>query len=157
MKYLSKCGQNRYFEHAYGLDGYELISLDQAVWSIRRYCQVLRWREESGDTSATSFADKIVMLQSNETIKRPARFGLEGGFLEKVRDDKNHPARAALLSQNEYFGRRRAMKVAIQYRAWPQVNHTPEIFRELEKYVFFSKPTDSHYRALLNLPPRKGS
>jgi HEPN domain-containing protein len=155
IEYLSAYGQNRYFEHAYRLDGYELIRLDQAVWSIRRYCQVLRWREESGDTSAPSLAENVMKLQSNEAIKRPAQFKLLGGFLEKVLHEKRNPARAVLLSQNEYYGGRRAIKRNSIFRAWPQVNHTPKIFRELEKYVFFSRKTDTHFRTLLQLPPRK--
>ena len=155
MKYLSIFGQNRYFEHASQLDGHELTRLDQAVWFFRRYCQVLRWREESGDTSVPSLAENVARIQSNETIKRPTRFSLPGGFLEQVRKDKSHSSRSVLLANNEYFGRKRATRTVISFGAWPQVNHTPEIFRELEKYVFFSGKTDAHYRTLLNLPPRQ--
>jgi len=135
------------------LDGYELIRLDQAVWYIRRYCQVLRRREESGDTNVPTLSENLAMLQSADTIRRPARFSLDG-LLEKVREDKGNPARILLISQNEYYGRRSIRRI-ISCWSWPQVNHTPEIFRELDKYVFFSKKTDAHYRTLLKLPPRK--
>jgi HEPN domain-containing protein len=155
LKYLRMFGQNRYFEYAYQLDGYERVRLDQAVWFIRRYCQVLRWREEAHITGVPSLIENITTLQSNETLKHPGRFSIRGGFLEKVRSDKKHPARVMLLQHNDYFGRKRAVKVVKSFGAWPQINHTPEIFRELEKYVFFSKKTDCYYRTLLKLPPRK--
>jgi len=154
-RFLEIFGTNRYFEHAYTLDGYELMRLDEAVWFIRRYCQVLRWREETGDDTVPSFADTLSKIQSQDTLKHPAQFSLPGGFLEAVRADKKHPARASLLFHNDYFGRRRSLKSVIWHGSWPQINHTPAIFIELEKYVHFSRKTDNHYRKLLNLPPRK--
>jgi HEPN domain-containing protein len=154
-KFLEIFGTNRYFEHAYTLDGYEIMRLDEAVWFIRRYCQVLRWREETGDTSVPSFAEALAKLQDQQTLKYPARFSIPGGFIEKVRADKKHPARSSLLFYNDYFGRKRELKTVTWNGSWPQINHTPEIFVELEKYVQFSKKVSDHYRTLLKLPPKK--
>lgn len=145
IDYLGVYGQDRYFEQAYDLRLYALDDLDQAVWFIRRYCQPLRCREESGDSSVHSLAGKIAEIQSIETFDRPAKFAIIGGILETVRSDKNHPSRIALLWQNSYFSRKQTARTRRSSQAWPQINHTPEMFLELDKYVRFSKTVRDHY------------
>ncbi len=97
MKYLGVYGQDRYFEHAVHLDGYELLRLDQAVWCIRRYCQMLRWRENTGDNNVPSLPERLKVLQSLQTIKHPEKFRLANGLLEKVLKEKGSCTRSVLL------------------------------------------------------------
>jgi HEPN domain-containing protein len=43
IDYLDTYGRHRYFETPFYVRGLEILSLDRAVWEIRRYAQVLRY------------------------------------------------------------------------------------------------------------------
>jgi HEPN domain-containing protein len=149
MKYLTFYGRDRYFEHAVHLDGYELMRLDQAAWFIRRYCEMLRWRENTGDTTVRSLAEKLKVLQDSQTIRNPGKFRISGGFLEKVLKDKTSAARPALLFANRFYGGKKVIRRISSHSAWPQNCITPEILPELEKYIHFTKRTKEELRKRL--------
>ena len=41
LLYLDTYGRHRYYETPYYTEGHELISLDRAVWEVRRYARVM--------------------------------------------------------------------------------------------------------------------
>ena len=152
MKYLSLYGQDRYFEHSVHLNGYELFRLDQAVWFIRRYCRMLRWRENSGDNTVPSLAENLRRLHNDDVKRGLSKLRLPDGLLGKVLKDKKNAARPALLFANKYYGGKKIIRRITSHSAWPQNCITPEIFPELEKYVYFTPKTKAEIRKRLNCP-----
>ena len=117
---------------------FDLSRLDLAVSEIRRYCQVLDFvvRVESGPQN--------LLRPMLARIRHSAEIALRdtcilSGWLEQVLKDKNHPARAALVWQNLYFGgsNRRAITLHGYVEAGnsPLYMH-PEILDEVLKYVY---------------------
>lgn len=113
--------------------GMDLVTLDRAVWELRRYCSL-------------SEAPSCAVLGDGQ----PAPIvRIEGGLLEATIDSDSNPAREALLWQNAFFGRRRRKQVRL--RKWFQTHNAPlflhpEILDEVLKYVFLPKNVVAGYR-----------
>ena len=125
---------SRYLEVSNVGFGKELLTLDRAVWEIRRYCEL---------DSTTNAALELRNGQRAPCVR------LEGGFLEGILDDKTHPAREALLWQNGFFGNRKRRKVRIG--SWFRATNSPlflrpELLDEVSKYVHFPKSLKGAYR-----------
>lgn len=102
---LEYYGQNRYLTRNAQTRYNALDSLDEAVWSVRRYCQHMR--------VAIKHVDEDTMLRAymntvNDAAlrKAPHRYTLIGGQLEKWVANRSDPARAALIWNNRFFGAR---------------------------------------------------
>lgn len=133
---------DRYYLTSYSIERFEVTQLDRAVWELRRYCKPLGY-------GSVTFAGKTVDVLSKELnrireAKEPYEKGtcISGGFLEKVVETKDHPAREALIWNNLYFGlsRRKSVRMKPDWEAGnsPLVLH-PEILDEVEKYVKIPK------------------
>lgn len=129
---------DRYYLTSYSIARFEVTQLDRAVWELRRYCKPLGY-------GSVVFAGKTVNVLTKELdrihkAKELYEKGtcISGGFLEKVVETKDHPARAALIWNNLYFGlsRRKSVRMKADWEAGnsPLVLH-PEILDEVEKYV----------------------
>jgi hypothetical protein len=91
---LDQCGRYRYFEVSTVGFGAQLVTLDRAVWELRRYCTV---------------DEEPRRLRLRQGFAAP-RVRLENGLLEKIVDDAKNPAREPLLWQNGFFGKRERKK-----------------------------------------------
>jgi len=115
-------GVNRYFEHQINTDGLGLLELDEAVWQLRKYCRAVR---------------------AGVTAKGPI-----DGRLEEILS-KPSPARANLIWKNLYFGRYKKIRFSRRIKiANPSNFIFPEIFPELDKVIYFSKPVRKHFLCL---------
>jgi len=123
IEMLDDYGAFRYFEisqHAFGAD---LITLDRAVWELRRHCTCAEWPKNQ--KLRNGFAAPLVLLR--------------GGCLEKIIDDPKDHARKPLLWQNAFFGKRTRKGVRIW--KWIKAQNAPlylnpQILDEVLKYVY---------------------
>lgn len=129
----------RYYEVSYDIWPFDIVRFDRSVWEIRRYCQPL-------DHDIVDMNGKKVNLlaQELERIHRAkAKYEkgtcVMGGILEKIIENKDHPAREALIWNNLFFGpsRRKRVKIRPDWEAGnsPFFLH-PEIIDEVVKYVY---------------------
>lgn len=130
---LADCGQYRYFEASNVGFGGDLVTLDRAVWEVRRYCTL-------------AIEPREAKLQNG--FPAPS-VRIPGGFLEKVIDDVNGHAREPLLWQNAFFGKRRRKTVRLS--PWFQAHNSPlylnpQILDEVMKYVYLPKGIAAAYR-----------
>ncbi len=149
LLYLDTYGRHRYYETPYYTKGYELLSLDRAIWEVRRYARTM-------DYSIKTFEGKnIHLLQheiaANESAEKhpPHRFTIIGGRLESIIAKREHPSREPLLWQNAFFGRKPRKTVTLPSRMEsgnsPLSLH-PEILDEILKYVWLPKDVIHAYR-----------
>lgn len=133
IKRLDMYGQYRYFEASNVGFGIDLITLDRAVWEVRRYCTL-------------AIGPRQAKLQ--EGFPAP-RVRIPGGFLEKVIDNVRSQAREPLLWQNAFFGKRGRKEVRLS--RWFQAHNSPlylnpQILDEVLKYVYLPKDVEAAYR-----------
>jgi HEPN domain-containing protein len=133
IKRLDAYGQYRYFEISNFGFGAELVTLDRAVWELRRYCTLAKEPQEA-------------KLQNGYPAPRVR---IPGGTLEKIMDDPKSPARDFLLWQNGFFGKRARRTVRI--RNWFQAHNAPlylnpQILDEVLEYVFLPKELVKSYK-----------
>lgn len=135
-EFIRKIGEReeyRYFEISNVAFGADLVGLDRAVWELRRYCTLAK-------------APRKENLR--EGFSAP-RVRIEGGYLEKVIDNAENPAREPLLWQNAFFGNR--VRKNVMLKNWFQINNAPlsvnpQIMDEVLKYVFVPKDVAAAYR-----------
>lgn len=132
----------RYYEVSYGIQPFDIVRFDRAVWELRRYCQPLDY--DIVDTNG-----KMVNLLTHELdrlLRAKAKYEkgtcIIGGTLEKIVEKKDHPARKALIWNNLFFGPSRR-KVVKMRQDWESGNSPfflhPEIIDEVVKYVYIPK------------------
>ncbi|MFN7939093.1 MAG: HEPN domain-containing protein [Bryobacteraceae bacterium] len=133
FEYLDRFAMCRYLEIPTAAFGGQLVTLDRAVWELRRFCTL-----EPGPQGAT-LRDKF-----------PAPLvRLEGRYLEKVIDSPRDPARRPLLWHNAFFGNRKRRTVLVYpwFKAQnPPLTLNPQILDEVLKYVFMPKDLVNAYR-----------
>lgn len=149
IAFLDESARFRYLEVSYFLHGPKLRALDRAVWEVRRYCKVLNYE------LTTPSGEKRNMLSRElagieQASKQPFhKFRLPRGLLEKILDDKKHPARDGLIWQNAFFGSRRRSTVSIPsglYAVNAPLWLRPEIIDDVMEYVFLPKEVAEGYR-----------
>jgi len=133
IAHVDPFGPNRYLQVSTVIFGKQLTSLDRTVWELRRYC-------------TTSEIPKKAKLQEGVI---PPKIRLNGGHLEKVIDNINDPARAPLLWQNAFFGRRARRRV--KRTPWLKAINAPlylnpQILNEILEYVYLEGPIIEGYR-----------
>jgi hypothetical protein len=119
-------------EASFWVDWHWIVSLDQAVWELRRFCTL--------DPSAT--ATELVEGQWAPRVR------IVRGHLEKILKKRENPAREPLLWHNGYFGRgRRNVMVRGGFTA---VNspllHTAQLLDEILKYAYIPREVVKAYR-----------
>lgn len=149
LSHLDTYGRHRYYESPYFILGSEIISLDRAVWEVRRYARVLDYDITTPEGKKINLLD--LELEANERAREsaPYKFNIIGGRLESIIAKPNHPAREPLLWQNAFFGRRPRKTIRLPGRMEggnsPLSLH-PEILDEVLKYVFLPKDVVAAYR-----------
>jgi len=133
IEYLDQCGQCRYFEISNEASAAGIVTLDRAVWELRRFCTL--------DPAPGKLA-----LRKGEIAPK---FSLLGRHLEKVLDDPKNPARQALLWQNGFFGRRRRRSVKVD--TWWKAQNSPlflnpQYLEDVLEFVTLPKTLQALYR-----------
>lgn len=119
---LEYYGQNRYLTRNARTRYNSLDLLDEAVWSVRRYCQHMRFalKEVSADNMLMAYMNTV----NNPGYKKaPHRLTLIGGQLEKWIENRSDPARATLIWNNRFFGQRPKRNPA--YVMWSSFVNAP--------------------------------
>ncbi len=149
IKHLDQFGRFRYLDVPYFIYGPKLLELDRAVWELRRYCRVLDYTIEMKNQEKKSMLE----LELDRNIKAedcaPQNFRISGGVLEKILDKKNHPARAALVWQNGFFGKSNRKTVSIpthSYAENPPLSLKPDLLDHVLEYVYMPKEVIDAYR-----------
>jgi HEPN domain-containing protein len=89
IDYIDTYGRFRYFETSPYGSGVDIIKLDRAIWEIRRYCTLSQHQRQ-------------VKLKDGEP---PPIVRIAGGYLEKVIDKAEHPARSLCFGRTGFLAR----------------------------------------------------
>lgn len=131
--------EHRYYEVSYNIRPFDMVRFDRAVWELRRYCQPLDY-----DIIADGKTVNLLTHELDRVHRAKAELKkgtcIMGGTLEKIIEEKEHPAREALIWNNLFFGpsRRKAVKMRPDWEAGnsPFFLH-PEIIDEVVKLDVF--------------------
>jgi HEPN domain-containing protein len=150
VAYLNAEGPNRYFEYPAETTGEELLSLDRAVWHLRRYCYWMRGTELSPEGPTPRLPGQLKYVHSFGQRQVHAFAIPGGGFLERTLRQRESPLRRSLVWKNFYYGsyKKRAIK-RFRLQSWsanPTHYLDPEIFPELSRLVRFSKAVEHAFR-----------
>ena len=133
--YLTRFGNNRYLTKATYAVGDELRLLDEAVWTLRRFCQSFDWSppEKDGSPGKNLRPQLIAHVanparRENPALDRP--LGAIDGHLEKVlKRTRNDAARAALVWKNLFYAKRqRHTLLCVQHSSSANPPHTRDWF-----------------------------
>ena len=122
--------------------GHVLISLDLAVWELRRYCQVLDVFGKKLIPVEQQMLD-VALEELRQSDANPRyMFRIPNGYLEEVLANPKHSARDALVWHNPCFGVRN--RKLVKSRHVMQVFNAPlylfpDMVSELVEYVFLPK------------------
>lgn len=149
LGYLDTYGRHRYNETPYYTRGHELISLDRAVWEVRRYARVMDYTINTIEGKSVNLLPHEIAANEDAEKHSPHRFHIIGGRLESIIANRNHPSREPLLWQNAFFGRKPRKTVTLPGRSEngnsPLSLH-PEILNEILNYVWLPKDVINAYR-----------
>jgi hypothetical protein len=151
IRHIDQFGECRYLEISAITYGGQVVDLDRVVWELRKFCTSEGYGYiEDKKRDPTVQRVKLQDVTLRECLI-PQKYQLPDGFLEKIIDDKKHPARKMLLWQNGFFGKksRRSVRVRRGFHAVnsPLFNH-PEILDEVNRYVHIPKDIAKAYREL---------
>ncbi len=134
IKVVDRTGRFRYMEVSFVVWWHWIISLDRAVWELRRFC-------------TSEPRPRSLKLMDGEIAPR---YRVDSGYLEKVLDDKQNPAREYLLWHNGFIGKsKRNVTVRGTFIAVnsPLFNQ-PELVDQLAGLAFIPKDVTKAYREL---------
>lgn len=143
IKHLEEDGaEDRYYLISYDVEPFDIIRLDHAVWEIRRYCQPLdKFVVNTDGSEVNSLVHELDRIHRAKVMREKGTC-ISGGTLEKIVENRDHPARGALIWNNLHFGssRRSGVKMRPDWEAGnaPFFLH-PEIIDEVAKYVNIPK------------------
>lgn len=133
----------RYYEVSYEIRPFDIVRFDRAVWELRRYCQPLDYDIVELNGKTVNLLTRELDRVHHAKAKHEKGTCVVGGILEKIVENKHHPAREALIWNNLFFGpsRRKGVKLRPECEAGnsPFFLH-PEIIDEVVKYVYIPKP-----------------
>lgn len=143
VKFIKKLedygAEYRYYEVSYDIQPFEIVRFDRAVWELRRYCQPLDYDIVDGNGKTVNLLTHELDRVHRARAKHEKGTCVMGGILEKIIEQKDHPAREALIWNNLFFGpsRRKRVKMRPDWEAGnsPFFLH-PEIIDEVIKYVY---------------------
>jgi len=150
-RHVDQFGECRYLEISVIIYGGQVVDLDRVVWELRKFCTSEGYgyiEDKKRDSTVQRVKLQDITLREGFI---PQKYQLPDGFLEKIIDDKKHPARKMLLWQNGFFGKksRRSVRVRRGFHAVnsPLFNH-PEILDEVNRYVHIPKDIATAYREM---------
>lgn len=146
-------GQCRYLETSFYVRDFDVIRLDRSVWDLRRYCTVLNYEMKLSNGKTVVALDIEIQKIKNSELGAPKPFRLDGGRLEEVIDQGDHPARPVLIWNNLFFGGR--SRKGIRMRAFMSSTNSPlsmhpEIVDDLDALVMLPKDVKLACHSLLS-------
>lgn len=160
IQHIAEYGEYRYLDRSYFVVGHALVELDVAIWDLRRYAQVLDASRRELPIEEQELIAKAWEALRESGNKPPQKFRLHGGFLERILDNKEHPARKALIWQNACFGsrvRRRVLATSYMDAQNAPLYLYPDMLDELNKYVHIPSKLREGYRQHLEAIKRDPS
>ena len=149
IAYLDKFAQYRYHEVPFYTVGYEIVSLDRAVWEVRRYARVMDYSFKNLDGKNVDGLSYEIARNESAEKHPPNQFAITGGRLEAIVERRDHPSRESLLWQNAFYGGRPRKAISVAVRSVsgnsPLSLH-PEILDEVLKYVYLPSEVKAAYR-----------
>ena len=144
VEQIEAAGISRYLTRSTAFREGSLRSLDEAVWSLRRFCQDLGATAVETDPERLKVrAATLRRVRDTELRKRPARLRITGGRLEKILSlPASDSAREALVWKNHFFGNRVRHTIFIRdWESWliapPDRDHfkDPALRKRLEHFI----------------------
>jgi HEPN domain-containing protein len=135
FEYLTQYGGDRYLMRPRGTLGDELLKLDDAVWSVRRFCEDMTVLKESNSKQYDGY---VKYLTSPKCTQSALKFRLyyKDGYLEKVLDTDKHLAqREALVWKNLRYGSRKKSRPRQIKQTMTGVTPTHYLFPELFEWM----------------------
>jgi hypothetical protein len=134
---------------SWNLHGHALVDLNITVWELRRYCQSLVLQGKNVMPFEPAMLAEARKQVEESVAERAVDFCIPGGALERILDDKRHPAREPLLWQNMLFGVRKRRRVRVKdfmHASNAPLSLFPDMLDELLKYVYIPKDMETAYR-----------
>lgn len=140
FKHLETWKFDRYLTNSLFARTEELMVLDRLVWKLRQYCRPVDMIHRSQPPDKSIVSKNLAEIK--ERVRGSAKEGrIPGGSLERILDNKMHPARPGLVWQNLWFtnNTRTSLKIFRGYQAEnaPLFNF-PEVAREASRYMQIS-------------------
>ena len=151
IKRLDETAKYRYMSVSNVSKGSDIVLLDKSVHEIRRYCQQFSFDKEERKSQILDLGNK----NSENEIKSIQRIRLNGGVLERILNNKEHPARKALIYQNAFFSTRKRSTISIRQNitAYNSVFfENPELFKLAKDYIRIEGEVCKAYSNEFNLP-----
>ena len=139
IDHVATYGEWRYLDVSTFVVGRVLVSLDLAVWELRRYCQVLNVFGKKLIPAEQEMLDTALEELRLSGTKPRHTFQISRGYLEEILANPKHPARDALVWHNPCYGvrSRKTVKVRDVLQAFNAPLYLfPDMLDELLKYVF---------------------
>lgn len=138
FKHLDTWKFDRYLTNSLFAKTEELMVLDRLVWKLRQYCRSVDMIHRSQPPDNSVIAKNLAAI--TKTLGGPAKDGrLSGGALERILENKTHPARPGLVWKNLWFtdSTRTSVNIHRGYQAEnaPLFNF-PEVAREASQYMY---------------------
>lgn len=140
--HIAQCYGDRYLTISLSLDDIELIMLDRLVWHLRQYCRPLDVRHYADSPSKQVLLERVNEIEVG--LGGPRKRGyIQGAFLEKVLEDKKHPAHDALVWKNLNYCLSNRKSILFPDN-WQAINApiwlNPELADEAAKWMKIPKP-----------------
>ena len=112
FKHLDNWSADRYLLNSYVLRERHVLQLDKLVWKLRQYCRPLDVRHYADPPCPTVLLENACRVKAGMSGS-PKDGYLQGGKLERILENKQHPARSAIVWKNQYYGSRNRKNILV--------------------------------------------
>jgi hypothetical protein len=136
--HLAEWDADRYLLGSFVLRDIEVLQLDRLAWKLRGYCQPLDVVHYADPPCEKVLMENVRRIEAN-LDGEPKSGYLEGGKLERILQDRNHPAHGPLVWKNLMYSlsKRNSVKFRSGFQA---VNSplwlNPELAQEAAKWMY---------------------
>jgi HEPN domain-containing protein len=136
IEFIDMFGGDRYQVGSSFVYGPKLYELDSTAWDVRRYCQKM--------------LDEFDIIRASQAVKYPYhQYNVYGGLLERILQNRKHPARSALVWQNAFYTEksRKIVRQPVHMHATNSpLSLAPELIAIIEQYVHIPRAYRAAYR-----------
>lgn len=145
MKRLDARARHRYLDVSdYSLNK-DIVTLDRSVHQLRRFCQYFDYFHQFDIDPKAKIEELASMIEDEDRFEDVKPIRINGGRLEKILGDKNHPARSALIYNNPFFCTRKRKKIPVDLGGScsyiSQFEIEPDLINMAKEYIFIAKDT----------------
>lgn len=142
LNLVDEQGNNRYLTMPTYFKGFEIVDLDEIVWSIRGFCRT------EVTFQAPEKRREAILRSIKSSLASRSQISISGGYLESVINNKKSLQRSALIWNNLFFGKKRKSIKLIRH--WGATNPPqtlyPEVIDKLFDLVYFPKKEKELFR-----------